>query len=146
MAVTLIPVSMTKNSYTGVNTAITSTDVANSLRVFGATGEAGSTGMEVYSLSSTVDCSGEKIGFFVNYAATGSGTISFTVSAGGYWQSGVGSLTVTLTTAKTAAVIGPFESARFKSTSANQLVITPAVSSSGAFGAGTVQLIAFKMP
>jgi len=143
MAVTLVPVSMTENSYTAAYTTLGGS-TSHNLRLFGATGEVGPTGMEVYNLTSAVDCSGEKIGFFVNYAATAGGTIAFSVSAGGYWQAGVGAISTPLTTAITAAVIGPFESARVKSTSANKIVITPVTTCT--IGAGLVQIISFKMP
>jgi hypothetical protein len=143
----LVPLKLARNSSIRFDdsTGAGSTEAARKL--FGSTGEVGSSGIHTYAVQESTDGYGvrivnDKLAFFVTYTATAGGQAKFTASAGGYWQASQGAMTaVELTTAYKAAFIGPFESARFKST-AGKLILTPATTST----ATGITLTAFRLP
>lgn len=143
----LVPIKLTRNGGIRFDDSTGSGSTAAARKLFSSTGEVGSTGINTYAVTETTDGYGvkivdDKLAFFVTYTATAAGNCVFNVAAGGYWQNSAGAMTaVTLTTALKAAFLGPFESARFKST-AGKIVVTPS-STSTATG---ITLTAFRLP
>jgi hypothetical protein len=143
----LVPIKMSRNGSISFLDSTGAGSTAASRKLFGSTGEVGSTGIHTYAVTETTDGYGpkivdDKLAFFVTYTATAGGNATFTVAAGGYWQSSLGAATaLTLSTAALAGFLGPFESARFKST-AGKITITPATTST----ATGLTLTAFRLP